>query len=126
MQAGQSRGMELKMWLQNKFFQRIHNKSGASLVFVLAVMLLLMQVGVSALLAASAGAGAGINERVGNQMNMYADSVQKSVMYSLQTSSSDEKKVLIQRSLLAGNYLERYIKGLRCHLPGLSKSNRFM
>jgi len=65
----------------------IKNKSGASLAFVLAVMLLLMAVGISAL--AAAGATAGKNRQVLNQLNMYADSIQKSVMFSLQTSNDD-------------------------------------
>ncbi len=62
----------------------LHNNSGASLMFVLAVMLLLMAIGTSALVAASAAAGSGLAKEGYNQQKLYADSIQQTIKYSLQ------------------------------------------
>lgn len=67
----------------------INDKSGASLVFVLSIMLLLIAIGTSALVAASASAGTKINQTIYNQLNIYADSLQKNLMYSLQMDLND-------------------------------------
>lgn len=70
----------------NKLMQILKDESGASMIFTLCIMLLLMAIGVSALAASSANAGAGINQQTYNQLTMYAESAQKSIMYSLQIS----------------------------------------
>jgi len=82
--------MAVMMRRRDQILKIIQNKSGASILFVLAVMLLLMTIGVSVLTAASTNLGSGMNKKTGNQLNLYADNMQKSIMYSLQTGSSDE------------------------------------
>lgn len=62
----------------------LSSRAGASLLFVLAVMMLLTSIAASVFVAASAGAGVANNQIIRGQMELYADSMQKSMMYSLQ------------------------------------------
>ena len=55
------------------------NKSGASMLFVLAAMLLLSAIGVSALNAAFAGRGTALVKRGENQLALYASSMERTV-----------------------------------------------
>ncbi|MCL2002842.1 MAG: hypothetical protein FWG72_02420 [Oscillospiraceae bacterium] len=54
----------------------IRNRRGASMLFVLAAMLLLMAIGVSALTAAGANLGAAASARAENQLNLYVNSME--------------------------------------------------
>lgn len=72
----------------------IKDNSGASIMFVLGVALLLLAISTSALVAASASAGAGIAKQTRNQLNLYADSVQKTLMYSLMSKYDEGKNIL--------------------------------
>jgi len=74
--------------VRSKLQQCLRSESGASLVFVLAIMLLLMAISLSALTAASAAAGTGVGKQSENQLELYSDSVQKTLMYSLQNGDS--------------------------------------
>lgn len=75
------------------------------MVFVLAVMLLLMAIGISSIVAASANAGSGISRQISNQLDIYADSMHRSIMFSLQTSSEDEGKNISSLHTLGGQIL---------------------
>jgi hypothetical protein len=75
---------------KNRFAKILKSKSGASLVMVLGITLLLLIVGVSALTAASANAGAALSQQVYNQLNLAAESVVRSIMHSLEASVDDE------------------------------------
>ncbi len=64
----------------------LRGRAGASLLIVLAVMMLLTSIAASAFVAASLAAGVGSNETVRGQLELYADSMQRSLMYSLQNA----------------------------------------
>lgn len=81
--------------MQSKAMKTIKSNSGASLIFVIAVMMMLMIIATSTLVASGANAGAGASKREANQLNMYADSIQKSIMYGLQESDSDTGKNIV-------------------------------
>lgn len=74
--------------MRGKLRRCLHSKSGASLIFVLAIMMLLMAISLSALTAASAGVGIGVGKQSENQRELYSDSIQKTLMYSLQKGES--------------------------------------
>jgi hypothetical protein len=80
------------MQRKNKFAQILKNKAGASLLMVLGIMAMLLIIGVSALVAASANAGAAINQRVNNQLNIYAESVIQTIMHSINEVVKDDGK----------------------------------
>jgi hypothetical protein len=66
------------------------------MLFVLAVMYLLMAVTTSVLVSAYAGHSAGMNKQIRDQLNLYADSIQRSVLYSLRDSRDyGEERVII-------------------------------
>ena len=61
----------------------IRNKRGASLMFVLAVMLLLMALGVSAITAAGLNLGASVARRDRNRLELYSNSMERTVKAAL-------------------------------------------
>ncbi len=69
--------------------KRLNNQSGASLVFVLAAMLMLLSIGGSAMAAATSSRGAVLEKRALNQLHLLADSVQKTVGSQLTGNMSD-------------------------------------
>jgi hypothetical protein len=75
---------------KNKTLSILRDKTGGSLLFILGMMLLLMAIGVSALVAAGASAGAALNQNSFSQLNLHADSVIKTVMYGIQENDADE------------------------------------
>lgn len=78
---------------QNRVLKIIAGNSGASLMFVLAIMLLLMAVGTSVLVSASSNMNAGINKQLENRLNIYADSMHRAILSSLK-SASDETRYI--------------------------------
>jgi hypothetical protein len=72
------------------------NQSGASLIFVLASMLLLLAIGGSAMAAASLSRGAVLERYRQNQLNLLADSVQRTVG-SLLTGKIKPDNILADR-----------------------------
>lgn len=60
-------------------------KSGISILFVLAVMMLLMAVGISTLVAASTAVGSGVTAWKQNQLEAYSDSMIKTFTANLQS-----------------------------------------
>jgi len=84
--------MAVKMRRKNQILKNIQNSSGASILYVLAAMLLLMAISASVLTAASTNLGSGMDKKTSNQLYLYADNMQKSVMYSLQMGSNDEDR----------------------------------
>ena len=61
----------------------LRNKSGFSLIFVLASMLLLLAIGVSAVTAAGYNHGAGLAQRDRNQLEMYVSSMERTIHSAL-------------------------------------------
>jgi hypothetical protein len=68
----------------------LKNENGSSIMYVLAVMLLLLIIGVSVLTASSANAGYSAKQRDHTRGVILAESVQRNVMYSLQVNSNEE------------------------------------
>jgi hypothetical protein len=68
----------------NGIFKALGNSSGASIIVVLAVMLFLFALGVSALNAAGGSHGTGLSQFSHNRLTIYADSIQRTIMYSMQ------------------------------------------
>lgn len=75
----------------NRALAIISSKSGASLLFVLAVMMLLMAVGVSVLVSAGSNLSTGINKQLDNRLNIYTDSMQRTILYGLKLGDDVDK-----------------------------------
>lgn len=88
--------------MKGKILAVLKNKGGASLLFVLAIMMLLMSIGTSALVAAAASSASGTTARVQSRMDIYADSVIKSFTANLQS----DKETDLGRSLIKGIFEE--------------------
>jgi hypothetical protein len=65
----------------------LRDKRGASMLFVLAAMLLLMAIGVSALTAAGANFGAAVDKRNENQLNLYVNSMELTLIKALENEA---------------------------------------
>jgi hypothetical protein len=76
--------------MAKRIIQTLKSKSGASMMFVLGVMLTLLFISTSVLVAASAAVGAVINRQVNNQLGLYADSIHRTVYHSLLDIDGDE------------------------------------
>jgi len=72
------------MRLKNKITAALKCKSGASLLFVLGVMFLLMAIGASVMAAASANIGSNIRQDKYNRAVVLIDSIHKNIKHSLQ------------------------------------------
>jgi len=68
----------------------LRDKSGVSLIFVLAAMLLLMAIGVSVITAAGFNLGAGFAQRDRNQLEMFASSMERTIRAMLMESETGE------------------------------------
>lgn len=84
------------MQKKNRILSILKDKTGASFIFVLGIMLLLMTIGISVLVAASANAGFVIKQKEHNQIMIMDDSVHKNIMYSLQHDASDDGLLSVQ------------------------------
>jgi len=92
----------------------LRGKSGASILFVLVAMALLMVIGFSTLTAASANIGARHNRQIHNRIDMYAESLQRTVKHSLvETSGDDDGKLLDDADTLGGQILRAAYEGAR-------------
>ncbi|MCL2463273.1 MAG: hypothetical protein FWF44_11450 [Defluviitaleaceae bacterium] len=67
----------------------LRDKSGVSLMFVLAAMLLLMAIGVSAITAAGLNYGAGLARRDWNQLELYSTGMEHTLKAALEAPDSD-------------------------------------
>jgi len=84
----------------------LRSKSGASILFVLAAMALLLTVGVATLTAASANAGARIDRMVRTRVELYADSLQRTIMRELEVGiKNDINEPLTSATTLGGQLL---------------------
>jgi hypothetical protein len=92
----------IKMWLKNKIAPILKDKSGASLLFVLGVMMLLLSIGASVMAAASANIGSYIRQREFNQVRILGDSVHRSIRYSL--GHDPENPDLMSQQIVMGLY----------------------
>jgi len=72
------------MRLRNKVLSILKDKSGASLMFVLGIMLLLLAIGGSVLVAASTNVGANVRQEKYNAAVILTDSIHRSIKYSLE------------------------------------------
>gem|GEM_PF-2468466 len=68
----------------------LKSNSGESIIFVLGVMLILLFIGGSVLVAASAAAGSGASRQVRAQLELYADSIQRVIKHSLVNDSAGD------------------------------------
>lgn len=80
------------------------SKSGISLVFVLAVTLLLLAIGASTLVAASTAAGSSQSQVAYRQMELYTDSLVKTLTYQLKLKPSDDFERTLSGKLLLTMY----------------------
>lgn len=79
----------------------LRQKSGISLLFVLAVMMLLMAVGISTLVSASTAIGSGNTAWEQNQLEVYSDSVVKTFTANLQSKvQADFGKAMIDQIVI--------------------------
>ncbi|MCL2865995.1 MAG: hypothetical protein FWE25_10695 [Lachnospiraceae bacterium] len=74
----------------------LKGKSGSTIIYVLAVMLLLLAVGASVLTAAFANMGFNRRQRDHAYAVILADSVQKNMMYALGQGSGEEEPLSVQ------------------------------
>jgi len=79
------------MQKENKVIKILTDKSGASLIFVLGIMLMLMAIGTSVLTAAGANVGFSLKQREHSQIMILDDSVHKNIMYSLQGGNTTDE-----------------------------------
>ena len=77
------------MRCKNRIFEICGSKSGASLMFVMGIMLLLLAVGGSLLAAASANHGSNIRQNQYNAAVVLNDSIQRNIRYSLQIPATN-------------------------------------
>ena len=88
----------------------LRDKAGASLIFVLAAMLLLMALGVSAITAAGYNFSASLTQRNRSQLNLYVSSMEQTIHFSLTGDVTDEYIVSVES--LGGWFLkEAYLLG---------------
>ena len=88
----------------------LRSKSGVSLMFVLATMMLLMVIGVSAIVAAGYNVGAGVVQHNRTQLELYASSMERTIKVAF-----DEEEVvgtlLTNSSTLGGRIIHEIIRG---------------
>jgi len=84
----------------------LKNKSGASLLFVLGVMLLLMSMGASAMIAASSNVGSNLRQKQYNRAVILNDSIHRNIMHSLQPASAATFENSLASSLIMEIYKE--------------------
>jgi len=87
----------------HKFLKIIKSKSGASLMFVLGLMMLLLAIGVSVLTAASANYIMPLRQREHSRLLILEESVHKNIMHSLQTPGANNLSQAIAYELLNGD-----------------------
>ncbi|MCL2088290.1 MAG: hypothetical protein FWH14_02290 [Oscillospiraceae bacterium] len=85
----------------HKITTTLRGKDGASLVFVLGVMLLIMSIGASTLAAAGANTGFNLRQRQYSNIMLLNDSVHRNIMYSLQHDPADEGLLSYQLAMAA-------------------------
>jgi len=78
------------MRLLNKIKKALKCKSGASIVFVLGIMMFLMAIGVSTMAAGAANSGALMRQNEYNKILMLGKSVHDNIMFSLQADPGNE------------------------------------
>lgn len=94
------------MFSMRKILYFFRNKSGVSMIFVLFSMTVLMLIAGSAVVATNSALGLSLNQINYNQLKSYSDSVNKSIMYALQTSFSDIGKDVENSESLGGQMLK--------------------
>ena len=73
--------------MKNRIQNILSHKKGSTIMYVLAVMLLLLAVGVSVLTAAAANVGFTGRQRDHTQATILADSIHQTIMYELQSNT---------------------------------------
>lgn len=90
------------------------DRTGASMLLVMAVMALLIAVGGSALAAASTAVGQVASKREAQQLTLYTESINQTFLYSLQADDPDTK--LLGKQLIHALYQNKLL-GDRAPLP---------
>jgi len=105
------------MQVIKKISDKLKNKSGASLLFVLGVMLLLMSMGASAMIAASSNVGSNLRQKQYNIAILLNDSIHRNIMHSLQPTNA----AAFENSLASSLIMEIYKEYERVNntIPGL-------
>jgi hypothetical protein len=85
-----------------------NNKTGASLVFVLGVMMMLLAIGVSVFAAASANTGARLRQEVYHQVVLLNESVQESIFHMLTQKPVEYANPVTSTNLLTRLAWEAY------------------
>jgi hypothetical protein len=80
---------------KRKITEILKSESGASLLFTLAVTMLLIALGTSALVAASTSSGYLLRQREHSQVRLLQDSVHESIMRNLEAPDSGEFPILL-------------------------------
>ena len=81
----------------------LKRSSGASLIFVLGIMMFLMAIGVSTMAAAAANAGYIIRQNDFNKIRLLQDSVHESIMFSLQNDPEEMNSLAYQLAMAIFN-----------------------
>jgi hypothetical protein len=91
--------------LNNKILSALRRTSGASMIFVLGVMMFLMAIGVSTLSAAFANAGYVMRQSDFARVRLLHESIHENIMFSLQFNPEDESLLGYQivMAILASN-----------------------
>jgi len=87
--------------MKNKFTRVLNGKSGSTLLYVIAAMLFLLVLGTSVLVAAYANMGFNRRQRDHARALVLADSVQRTIMYSLQDNDGMDEDYLAAQIVLA-------------------------
>jgi len=91
-------------------FRPLRSKSGASLIFVLASMLLLIAIGVSAVTAAGYNRGAGLIQRDRNQLGLYVSSMERTIHSSIMEHITGQSVIgvnTLRGSVIRDAYLDK-------------------
>ena len=78
------------MSLKKKFLMVLKEKTGASMIFVLGIMLFLMAIGVSTMAAAGANAGFILRQSEYSRIRIVDESIHENIMFSLQYVPDDD------------------------------------
>jgi hypothetical protein len=84
----------------------LRGRRGVSMLFVLAAMLLLIAIGVSALTAAGANYGARLRSQTENQLNLYLNSMELTVRAMLEDRGDEGRAITDPMSTLTGSILK--------------------
>jgi len=104
------------MCLFKKIKRALKCKSGASIIFILGIMMFLMAIGVSTMAAGAANSGALMRQNEYNKILMLGKSVHDNIMFSLQADPGNE-------DLLGFQLADAMFQVFDAHDPSINPSN---